>query len=350
MFWGESCPTAWTMEAAKENPAAFDLSTDIQSVNMFFEQYTSQLHQKDPHEGPQRGLKWIFEHIAEDRRAEGGPEDIEVTELLREMEIRSITTNLTRMVPPSSQSMEKVREALTSAQTSPVSHGQLQYSYDRAFQALDQLKPQLCDKRDSRGQHSVMSPVHPVDAAREYAQLYCGPSGVFREAGCTEFFPEEPPFCGPRLDKRSILMCMAKGSLQGGPTADVLVLLAMLLFLDQMDPNGAATARQKTGCHPAHWCTVLCSQPKDCAEALGHDMMPSATRELFRLVECRESCAGCFFVDMVPGHDMGGERTQAALTPLVDAAVAAIISGARRLYSTRKAPPWGHLHHKTATF
>lgn len=311
MFWNTACPTAWTVEDAKRNPVGFNMSTDIQGANSFFESYSSQLAGE-----PRRGLKWIFEKIATGRMESGSPEGAEVVlKLLRELEVRSLTTNLTKMVGPDSSSMAKSREALS--QSGGANAQQLEETYKRAVGLVTAL-------RDVSGNNQSAAAAS-VDAAKEYAQLYSGSTGEFLEIGCTEYFPKGMPFCGPRLDKRSMIRCMAQGVLQGGPLADVLVLLALLLHLERLDPR--ATSHRAS------------------AKSTPGESVPAETRKLFRLEESSlEGCPPrCFSTDLAPGIEMG-EQTRAGLAPLIDAAITAVISGAGRLHMAASAAPWGTRH------
>mmetsp|Transcript_54214 Transcript_54214/g.117182 ORF Transcript_54214/g.117182 Transcript_54214/m.117182 type:complete len:528 (-) Transcript_54214:98-1681(-) len=303
-FWGTSCPTAWTMDEARANMVGFDMSTDIQSINMFLENYSS------AQEGSDRGraLRWLFENIAAQEQAENPGTSSLAKELLNDLEIRSLVTNLTKMVPPKSSSMAKVREALT------VSQAELEESYARANALLE---------KDGRPAYLGMEPEQKqrlLEAAQGYAQLYSG-SGHFLEAGCSEFFPPAKPFSGPRLDKRSILRCMARGELQGGATADLLVSLALVLHLDSLDSAASAAA-----------------------STLGWGRLPPATRELFRL-EPSTGSREIFSAGLTPDITMN-KATKASLAPLVDAVVDAALRGSRLLRAGRQAGLlWGRRPH-----
>merc|ERR1719231_1761606 len=74
-----------------------------------------------------------------------------------------------------------------------------------------------------------------IEAAKDYVNTWKG-EGDFLESGCVEFFPPGKPTNGPRLDKRSILRAIANGTVQGGPTADTLIIAALVLALPSFDP------------------------------------------------------------------------------------------------------------------
>eukprot|EP00971_Amphidinium_carterae_P322389 6407418-Amphidinium_carterae.4 len=75
-MWGNSCPTAWSKADAKRNAVAFDVSTDIQSVNMFLEEYCS----ASVKAAGNAGLRGIFRNIADSSYS------TEVTKLLADLE------------------------------------------------------------------------------------------------------------------------------------------------------------------------------------------------------------------------------------------------------------------------
>jgi len=195
-FWGSVCPTAWSVSDAKNNPVGFDVSTDIQSVNVFLERYSLS----------KKGLTQIFKEAG-------------ANELLNELEWDSLVTNLT-MMAPTSASMAKLREHLG------LSEEALAVAYERTAPFVDQ------DEGDIPGDLAALKA-----AARDYAELYAGPDGRFIEAGCQECFPVERPYGGPRLDKRCMLRCMAAGLHQGGPTADFLTVFALLLFATDVEAH-----------------------------------------------------------------------------------------------------------------
>eukprot|EP00403_Amphidinium_massartii_P020980 CAMPEP_0178395674 /NCGR_PEP_ID=MMETSP0689_2-20121128/13340_1 /TAXON_ID=160604 /ORGANISM="Amphidinium massartii, Strain CS-259" /LENGTH=491 /DNA_ID=CAMNT_0020016335 /DNA_START=20 /DNA_END=1492 /DNA_ORIENTATION=+ len=278
-FWGTSCPTAWTTEAAKKNPVAFDVSTDIQSVNMFLEEYSS------PAPSPgSSGLRGVFQGVA------SGGAAAEVSKLLSELEARSLSTNLTKMVQPDSSSMGKVREAI------PPSQSDLDEAFSVATAAMEQFRSAPQDRSAAELQKFI-------SAASKYAELYRGCDGKFLEAGCTECFPKDKPYSGPRLDKRCILRCMAQGKLQGGPTADVLVLLALLLFRKDYDNSPPASA--EAVCWPLSMCVGAQAAPV---------ALPQSTLDLFQKTP---SSAGVETVELKPTCEMG-PATKEALAPLVD--------------------------------
>jgi len=349
-FWGQACPTAWTLEEAKTNAVGYDMSTDIQSVNMFLEEYSSTTDG-----APKRGLRWIFQQIAEARGHEAselgvsalGARTTSVAQLLQELELRSLTTNLTAMVNPSSGSMGKVREALGAAE-----QAQLEAAHRKAVELLEALP--------GRGGGSSSAPGASVQeatrAAQAYAELYRGQHGDFHEAGCVECFPKDKPYSGPRLDKRCILRCMAQGQLQGGPTADLLVVLALLLHLRSIDPAVAAAApspaRSAAGSAaevevPPVCCSLLCASNVLAGETsrMGQvplcRSLPSETEALFRLQPGSATLPYALMTDLVPGTEMN-EGAKRALAPLVDAAAIAAVFGARRLQATAcSTAPWG---------
>lgn len=342
-FWGDACPTAWTLEEAKSNPIGFNMSTDIQSLNMFLEEYCTQSPTQE-----KRGLRWIFGRIAEERQesteAPAGQAHLSVTQLLDQLEDRSLATNLTKMVPPSSSSMSKVREALSES---------ARRHLDGAFQKAKGLLES----------GTSLSRTELVKAAAEYAELYRGEHGDFEDAGCSHCFPPGQPFGGPRLDKRCILRCMAHGKLQGGATADLLVVLALLVHLAELDPSAAVVAPSPPEVSEASGSRSLattCCSPLQllwhCGNAGGKgspfcQRLPPSTRALFQL---EPSCEGnskdsVLAAQLAPGTEMS-DATRAALAPLVDAAAAAIVFGAARIRGAALSgavPPWGSLRQRS---
>lgn len=327
-FWGSLCPTAWSLEQARTNAVGFDISTDIQSVNMFLEEYSSQ-----PSMGPRRGVKWIFEQIAE--TASKTQQGTSAVDLLQELEVRSLETNLTKMVQPSSSSMGKVREALSKeAQES------LEVAYKNAATLVEEV----------RSSFSPDGLRKATAAAQEYAALYSGADGRFLETGCTECFPKDKPYSGPRLDKRCIIRCMAQGKLQGGPTADVLIILALLLHLERLDEEGV---EPKIGSGAARaegsgWCG-MCSAPPAAQAARGPNgpnpcrRVPSSTRDLLQLEQSKTLAQA--FVVVLAAADLGmGEEAKNLLAPLVDEVIDSIVRGAKLLQKAGQSGAWGTSH------
>lgn len=336
-FWGEACPTAWTLEDAKRNPIGFNMSTDIQSINMFLEEYSSA-------DQGGRGLPWILQQIAQDRgdavQATNGKNS--VAQLLQEMEIRSLTTNLTKMVNPTSSSMSKVREALPLEQQQ-----ELEVHFKRAADLL------AAASHDS----SPAAAAEANRAAQAYAELYRGRHGDFHEAGSVEYFPKDKPFSGPRLDKRCILRSMAHGKLQGGPTADVLVVLALLLHLHALDPDvlGSVGAAVE-GNQAIPVCGLIpnflnCFSSPSVAPACLRNL-PQETKALFRLRPGSDKLPNVLITDLVPGTAMDAE-TKRALEPLVEATALAAVAGAQRLHAAAavdgRGAPWGAAPRRDAT-
>lgn len=329
-FWGSSCPTAWTLEAANNNSVGFDISTDIQSVNMFLEEYSGQSATE-----PQRGVKWIFERIAETANATPAQQGTSVVQLLNELEVRSLETNLTNMVQPSSTSMGKVREAL-----SKDAQEGLDAAYRKAADLLESVRT------GSNGG----SLEEAVAAAQEYAKLYAGAAGRFLEAGCVEFFPKDKPYSGPRLDKRCILRCMAQGKLQGGPTADVLIVLALLLNLERLDADAVEPQRdvgQETSvlCGMGNWCTTgITRTAMPVSELNACRRVPASTRNLFQLESSTAGPTNAFVVVLAAPDSGMDQMTKSALAPLVDTAIDAIVRGAKLLQAQAPMPAWGKSH------
>lgn len=352
IFWGLAFPSAWNVEQAKGNPMGFDVSTDIQSINMFLRSFSSQ---------PGRGLKWIFQKIAE-ARIEDGPKACSkadhIQKLLRDMEMRNLMTNLTITVPPTASSLAKVREALFASSTVAAGVGEADESvtaarlddrHRRALAAVDEVSkpgPEACAD-------SLVAKA--LDAAQDYAKLYQGNQGRFLEAGCTEYFPKEKPTNGPRLDKRSILRSMAQKELHGGPTADVLVLFLLILFREEMERQVAVAVEAWTPedaeppvanalsqfSNVTSTATVL----RPTFRGLPAAHLPEATRKLFQLVK-NHRIKGSFYADLAQDVEMS-EATKAALIPLVDAAVDSILVGARLLHTASTDPSWGRSHRES---
>eukprot|EP00405_Crypthecodinium_cohnii_P021725 CAMPEP_0206477838 /NCGR_PEP_ID=MMETSP0324_2-20121206/35672_1 /ASSEMBLY_ACC=CAM_ASM_000836 /TAXON_ID=2866 /ORGANISM="Crypthecodinium cohnii, Strain Seligo" /LENGTH=576 /DNA_ID=CAMNT_0053953981 /DNA_START=61 /DNA_END=1789 /DNA_ORIENTATION=+ len=348
-FWSDACPPGWTLEEAKKNPVGFDMSTDIQSVNVFFQEYSSPSSASSTPPGSKRGLKWILEQLSEG----DGEGSSRIAKLLADLELRSLTTNLTKMVNPTSSSMLKVREALSEEKQQ-----ELEASFKKAVELVESLQ-------SSSGSSSSSSTAAALDAAKEaaqrYAELYQGQHGDFLESGCTEYFPKEKPFSGPRLDKRCILRCMAKGQLQGGPTADVLIVLAMLLHLKSLDPTAVSNAMSWGDEGLPENTPVCCTLFSTPAASSGQvrkispsdqaplaQGLPADTSALFRLEKGSEKSPNALQTDLAPGIVMS-ERAKKALAPLVDAAAAAAVLGARRLQAASAvakgkgatSAPWG---------
>jgi len=151
------------------------MSTNIQSLNIFLEEYCTQ----SPTQA-KRGLQWIFGRIAEERQENTKAADnahLSVKQLLEQLEDRSLATNLTKMVPPSTSSMSKVREAMS----------------ESARQQLDGVFQKAKGLLESG---SSQSRTELVKAAAEYAELYRGEHGDFEDAGCSHCFPPGQPFGG----------------------------------------------------------------------------------------------------------------------------------------------------------
>ncbi|CAK0790403.1 unnamed protein product [Prorocentrum cordatum] len=395
-FWGDSCPTAWSVEAAQANPIGFDISTDIQSVNIFLEGYSSQ----QPGTSSGRGLRWLFGRLAQDAADEGAaPENLR--RLQQELEARSLVTNLMKMVNPDSSSfrggensmdiytfevprgflgsalgppwrrlrrpswcaprspgrgpitdsqeiradlrtfmfmqlllllyMGKVREAIA------VSQGELEKSFGRAKELAEGL---TCTAPSAEALEAA------TVAAQAYAELYRGALGDFVEAGCAEFFPPEKPYSGPRLDKRCILRCMARGQLQGGPTADLLVLLALLLHAGSVGGSGAGADQGKDeAC--TMWSVLGACLPSSRTQQGGARPLPAATADLFVLRPGSASSSAWTAV-LRPGTAMDGALKR-NLAPLVDRAIDAMVLGAALLRAggasgPAGAAPWGPRH------
>jgi hypothetical protein len=316
---------------------------------MFFEEYSSKKG---------RGLRWLFEEIA--REAAAAPAATQpsvaslVTKMLDELEVRSLVTNLTKMVPPDSSSMAKVREAL------PVSQADLDAAFKKAKERLKALEEQ-------EGSAAARSAL--VSAAQGYAELYKGTAGSYLEAGCTEFFPKDKPYSGPRLDKRCILRCMARGRLQGGPTADVLVLLALLLFLEPLDTGSAVPPAPTSGggdgiedvepaidgvndtgssavCCSLFSPSSACSSIPKAPNSGRRRQLPLATRALFRLEPglADKAATRVFVARLAPEVQDLDKEVKRALAPLVDEAISAVAMGARRLREAGPQPSWGTTH------
>lgn len=325
-FWGDSCPTAWSVEAAQANPIGFDISTDIQSVNIFLEGYSSQ----QPGTSSGRGLRWLFGRLAQDAADEGAaPENLR--RLQQELEARSLVTNLMKMVNPDSSSLGKVREAIA------VSQGELEKSFGRAKELAEGL---TCTAPSAEALEAA------TVAAQAYAELYRGALGDFVEAGCAEFFPPEKPYSGPRLDKRCILRCMARGQLQGGPTADLLVLLALLLHAGSVGGSGAGADQGKDeAC--TMWSVLGACLPSSRTQQGGARPLPAATADLFVLRPGSASSSAWTAV-LRPGTAMDGALKR-NLAPLVDRAIDAMVLGAALLRAggasgPAGAAPWGPRH------
>jgi len=319
-FWRDACPTAWTMEQAGENPASFDVSCNIQGSNLFFEALSSAAGT-----GVKKGLRWIFQSIVEGCHKESGTEAQAVERLLRELEARSLVTDLTQMVPPNSSSMAKVREAL------PVSQEDLDEAYTRAKVVADDIAKAGFEHTSAESLNSL------TEAARAYADLYKGSRGNFCEAGCSEYFPPGKPCNGPRLDKRGILTSMSSGKLQGGPLADILIAMALLLHLPSVDPQ--LSQRRVNASSDGWWPLTCCSGNGQQGFTVAQSHLPDATVVLFSLqksTECERVLSSCFeaSVKMTAG-------TTSALSPLVDATIASIVRGGIMLLRQSSSAPWG---------
>merc|ERR1712228_591790 len=87
------------------------------------------------------------------------------------------------------------------------------------------------------------------------------------------------PYSGPRLDKRCILRCTAQGKLQGGPTADLLVAFALLLYGEKF---GLTQGRPSMdGFFPDLLSTCCASTPAVAASVINE--LPVGTKQLFQL-------------------------------------------------------------------
>lgn len=299
-FWSTACRPDWSLEDAKNNLIGFDVSCDLDGVNSFLEEMSSRASGEV---AAKRGLKWVFGQIVANLEADTSESAKQtVLQLLQELEMRSLVTDLKVMVPPGSSSMAMVREAL------PVEQAVLNEAHAAAMDAAAKLSTE----------DGFSAGAGLVDelraAAKAYAELYRGVDGQFLEAGCTEFFPPGKPCNGPRTDKRCILRCMAEGRLQGGPTADILVVLALLLYIDAAE-------------RPA-----------------GHTPVPDGTKALFQLE--RSTGAGqAFSVCLLPSVKMD-IATKLALQPLVDELLVVIVRGAVALLDSAAHATWGKPHRR----
>jgi hypothetical protein len=289
-FWSSACPVSWTEEEAKKNPVGYNMSCDVQGVNQLLE-----LASWETADGGkvEPNLPWLFGHIADG--LDGGARD-RMHKFAAESHFHALDTNLKKMVQPDAGPLVNVRDML------PATQEEINETWQKA---IDVAKAGAGSPTESLPEL--------VEAAKRYVELYRGDDD-FLETGLVNYLPPGKPTNGPRLDKRSILRAIAKGSVQGGATADTLVILVLLLQLDKVDPS-----------------LPKISKP-----------LPQETMELFQAQQCSE-VENCCSVCLSPKIQHMDAAVLHALRALLEEMIAAIIRGARQLVTIDRAGcTWGY--------
>jgi hypothetical protein len=213
-----------------------------------------------------------------------------------ESHFHALDTNLKKMVQPDAGPLVNVRDML------PATQEEINEKWQEAIEV---------------GKAGAGSPTESlpelVEAAKRYVELYRGDDD-FLETGLVNYLPPGKPTNGPRLDKRSILRAIAKGSVQGGATADTLVILVLLLQLEKVDPSLPKISKQ----------------------------LPQETMELFQAQQCSE-VENCCSVCLSPKIQHMDAAVTNALRALLEEMIASIIRGARQLVAIDRADCiWGY--------